>query len=72
MTFVDRSVELVRRAVALIGKKPLARRAEVAHGVLRNLDAADFSPHARKLRALERASRQTLRERGELVPEDIQ
>ena len=72
MTFVDRSVNLVRRAVAAIGKKPLAKRAGVAHGVLRRVGEEDFSPHTRKLRDLETAARDTLGERGELVPEDIQ
>lgn len=72
MTFVDRSVALVRRAVSAVGKKPLAKRAGVAHGVLRKVSEADFSPHARKLRDLESASRTVLRERGELVPDDVQ
>jgi transcriptional regulator with XRE-family HTH domain len=73
MTFIDRSVSLVRQAVLAIGKKPLAKRAGVAHGVLRQVESdARFSPHTRKLRALETASRAVLRERGQKVPEDIQ
>lgn len=66
---IDRSIEIVRRAVAMIGKKPLARMARVNHGVLRNVDGADFSPHARKLRNLELAARDVL---GLKVPEDVQ
>lgn len=72
MTFVDRSVGLVRKAVAIIGKKPLARAADVAAGVLRNVESEDFSPHARVLRSLELASRAELKALGKLVPDDVQ
>lgn len=72
MTFVDRSLEFVRRAVQLVGKKPLAARAEVTDSLLRNVGHADYAPTARTLRKLEKASRDVLRENGVAVPEDIQ
>jgi ribosome-binding protein aMBF1 (putative translation factor) len=72
MTFVDQSLELVRRAVASVGKKPLAARVKLSDAVLRAVDESDFSPTARTLRKLESAARDVLRDRGEPVPEDVQ
>ncbi len=56
MIFVDRAISRVRKGVALVGKKPLAARAGVAHGVLRRVDSDEFSPTADTLRKLENAS----------------
>lgn len=72
MTYVDQSLALVRRAVAAIGKKPLAGRVNLSDAILRGVADADFSPTARSLRKLENAARDVLRERGLLVPDDVQ
>jgi hypothetical protein len=65
MIFVDRAISRVRKAVALAGKKPLAARADVAHGVLRHVESTDFSPTAGTLRKLENASIAILAEHRE-------
>lgn len=68
LTLVDQSIALVRRAVAAIGKKPLASRVELSDELLRNVDDPDYSPTVRSLRKLETAARAVLNERGEPVP----
>jgi hypothetical protein len=57
---IDQSLNLVRAAVKKIGKKPLAARADVSDGILRNVDREDFSPTARTLRKLERVAVEVL------------
>lgn len=67
MSMIDHSLDMVRRAAALIGKKPLAARAEVSDALLRDVGEPDFSPNARTLRKLEAAARAVLLEKGERV-----
>lgn len=59
---VDKSLELVRSAVSVIGKKPLACRAGIPDGCLRRVGDPDFSPTARTLRKLEDAAVKVLAE----------
>lgn len=53
MTFIDQSLDLVRRAAKRLGKKPLAARAGVSDASLRTVESPGFSPTARTLRKLE-------------------
>lgn len=56
MTFIDKSIDLVRGAVKRIGKKPLADKADRPDGVLRNVEHDDWNPTASVLRDLEKAA----------------
>ena len=62
-TLTDRSLTLIRNAVRLVGKKPLASKAGVSDALLRHCESPDFSPTARTMRKLELASISVLAER---------
>lgn len=63
-TLTDQSLALIRNAVRLAGKKPLADRAGVSDALLRHCNDPDFSPTARTMRKLECAAVAVLAERA--------
>lgn len=61
---VDQSLNLIRSAARIVGKKPLATRAGISDAILRFVYEQDYSPTARTLRKLELAAMQVLAEQS--------